>query len=314
MEREKLFYDLHQTIKEVSKHEESAYSDFCDKITWIRKLTGEISQMKQENLSIVLDIYSRLPKYTPDSIEFIIRHAGELKDIFYIDGEFVEKNIELLYNPYIESLIESPIITLYCFNNNISSSKTWNIVLRCICISKTTIENLLLGIEVPNREIINSLPLLFELNVECSNFAKIINEKAGPLHKMQMDIHKGYSTTSKKDARNTYIKFLVKNIRDEETINRVIEYINTHEFDKTKTLNEICNLDVNYPDKLKASCKSNILVFPAFKELYKYSPKIAERLFELYSTNKIKIKEFEKLVHSFLDFDESQIEIIEKLL
>lgn len=314
MEKEKLFYDLHQTIKEVSSKGDGIYLSSDSKLDWINKLTGELTNMDDETLNLVLDIYTRLTSYTFDNIEYIIKHPDEVKSIFYEDGEFIEKYSKLLYPPYIKSLMESPVITMHCFDNNIPSRDIWNCVLTCMCFGKTPIEDLILGKELSNREIINALPLLFKLNNECIAFAKTLNNQAGPLHKMQMDIYVNSKDSSYEKARNRYIEFLVKNMRDDETINRVIEYINIHEFDENTTLEEICNLDVNYSDLLKSSNKSNILVFPAFKELYKYSPKIAERLFELYSADEININEFEKLVHSFLDFDESQFEIIEKLL
>ena len=314
MEKEKLFYDLHQTIKDIGLDENNDLLDYDTKLVWISKLTGVISQMNDATLNMVLDIYTRLTSYSLKNLEFIIMQADELEYVFYTDGEVIEKNLILLYEPYIQSLMESPIITLHCLNNNILGDEVWNCVLTCICFGKNTIENLILNNEVSNRDIINSLPLLFKLNAECSNFAKTINDKAGPLHKMQMDIHNGYTTSYKRDARNKYLEFLVKNMRDEDTINRVIEYINTHDFNTTTSINEICELDVNYSDEIKNSSKSNILMFPAFKVLYKTSPKIAERLFELYSTNKLELKEFENLVHSFIEFNESQTEVIEKLL
>lgn len=80
MEKEKLFYDLHQTIKTVGMTGDGF--DHTSRNEWIKDLAGKISQMNDKTLDIVFDIYQRLNPYTKDNLEFIISHTDLLKIIF----------------------------------------------------------------------------------------------------------------------------------------------------------------------------------------------------------------------------------------
>lgn len=312
-----LFYDLHQTIKEVGTRGTAKHLCITDRNDWIKKITGEISLMKATPLKHVLDIYSRLDSYTIDIIDFIILHADALEDIFYENDNFIEENLKLLSDSYFKSLKYSHIITLHCLRNNVPHDKIWDCVSRCICfrnIGIRIVESLILDLPIPNSDMVNSLDLLFSLNEICPEFAETINEKAGPLHKMQMDIYNSSDKNDRNNPKDAYVYFLEKNKANEEVINRVIEYINNNKFVENKTLSDICSLDVKYSYELKASCDKGILSYPDFKKLYNTSPKISEKLSELYSNNKLELRDFCNIVSGFLKFDESEIELIETLL
>ena len=292
MEREKLFYDLHQTIKEVGTNSKDTSLKISSSSTWIKQLTGEISQMKDETLNLVLDIYERLTSYTRANLNFIILHTDLLEYMLYEYGEIVEEHLALLYTPYAECLVYSPIITKYCFKNNISGKSVWNATTKCTCHGdeKSTIEKLILDDEVESYRIIEAWELLLELYKTIPEFVEPLIERAGPLYKTLIEIH---NKTDRKDVENQldeYTNFLERYKYDNKIISKVIDYITSHEFVPYKTVEAINLLDIKDSDKVIAKYGNNILNFPVFRTLLMKSQKIADKLYELYSSDKLTFK------------------------
>jgi len=317
MEKEKLFYDLHQTIKDVGANGESTSLHLPLRSNWIKQLTGEISQMDDKKLEMVFDVYSRLTSYTLDNLNFIILHSNMLEYMFYENGEIIEENLALLYAPYADSLIHSPIITKHCFKNNISGNAVWNATLRCVCsgeYDKFTIENLILGDEVKNYRIIEAFDLLLELYETLPEFVEPLKEGAGPLYKTLIDIH---DKTDEKDVSkqlSEYKQFLQYYKCNSEIIYRVLMYITSHDFVPYETVKTIKLLDIKDSDNVISKYGNNILSIPGFKALLKDSEKIADKLHELYLADKLSFKEFCRFAEKFSNYDESELEMIEKLL
>lgn len=288
MEKERLFYNLHQTIKSIGIiDEELKYSDGNN---WVKDLSSQISQMDDEMLDIVLNIYSKLTTYTRDNISFIICNSDSLRDIFYKNGILVEENLQLLYEPYCHYLIISPVVTLHCFRKNI---KEFEEIIKTVVFNpaRDVIERLILGKDVSNLRIVGFLDTLFELSELSPKFVESIADNAGPLHKMQMEI---YQKTRPEDADNQrceYVEYLSKN-KNNNYINKVIDYITSNEFEEYTTVQKIQSLNIDYLPQLISKYGEKIayeefLAKPNLKELFKKSPKLAMRLFDLYTEGKI---------------------------
>lgn len=313
MKREKLFYELYLTIKEVAQNADFSF----DKNEWFKNLYGKIMAMDDNTLDIVLDTFSRLNNYSYYNISFIILQSEKLESIFYQDGKFIEENLVLLRKPYDYPLFLSAIITKFCFINNIPIDEFNRFLLL-----KNEVEILEKIIQerekVDNNFVINNLDFFFDIYKYSPKFASVLN--LGPLHNMQITI---YERTKKEDAdsqRLKYRKYLSKYTSKGSTqiLNKVIDYITNCEFVEYETVEFIGAADIECLDELiskygKEKFFKKVLSNKTLKRLSKVSPKFLMSILDSHldddSSNKLN-----EIAKNFSDLTSTQMKAIENFL
>lgn len=133
---------------------------------------------------------------------------------------------------------------------------------------------------------------------------------------MQIEI---YTKTPEKDAdsqRKEYTNFLFKN-NEKIVIDRVLDYISSTDFAQYKTVKTIQSLNISCLNDLikkygEKVVYEEILNIPNLKKLFKKSPKIAMRLYDLNCDEKLD-EDINTLAGKFLLFDH-HFKLIENLL
>lgn len=306
MEKEKLFFKLFETIKEVQSKEQS-FS--CRE--WSKELYCELLKMTDSTLDIVLEIFSRLNYYSYYNISFIINKSDMLERIFYWDGNFINEKLELLSTPYDRLLYYSPIIAEYCYTNKIPIEEVKEYIF--LSDYKDALEIIIKKENISNIFIANNLEYLFSIYKNAPKLYSLL--KLGPLHEMQITIYEKTRPENANSDRLKYVRFISNHKYDANTLDKVINYINNCKFVEYETVEFICALDIESLDEFiekygKKTVLEQILNDKNSHKLCKSHPKLLMNILD----SNLNLEQKKKMVNACIRLDSKKIEAIEILI